>query len=73
MEKKLKQPYVTNYKLLIAQNLWQAHDQILLIILLNKFIKLNVNMDMVIKHVKHKELNTKIVSVFLNTQMLKMI
>ena len=35
--------------LLIAQDLWQAHYQILSIIFLKKFIELNVNMDMMIK------------------------
>ena len=44
-----------------AQNLWQAHYKILSIILLKKFRKLNVNMDMIIKNVKHVELNTKTV------------
>ena len=63
-EKKL---YPTDYNLLIAQNLWQAHYQILLIILLKKFIELNVNMDMIIRNEKHAELNTKNASCFLNT------
>ena len=30
MEKKLQKPYLTDYNLLIVQNLWQAHSQILL-------------------------------------------
>ena len=46
---------------------------ILLIILLNEFIELNVNRNMIIKNMKHTELNTKIASAFLNTQALKII
>ena len=55
------------------QGLWQVHYQILPIILLNEFIKLNVNKDIITKNVKRAELNTKIVSVVLHTQTLKMI
>ena len=44
-EKKLQKPYLTNQNLLTAQDLWQAHYQILLIILLRKFIKLNTKMN----------------------------
>ena len=44
--------YLTYYNLLIAQDLWQANYQILSIILLKKFIELNVNMDMMISNVK---------------------
>ena len=43
MEKKLQKIYPTYYNLLIAENLWQAHDQILVIIFVNEFIELNVN------------------------------
>ena len=46
-----------------AQNLWQAHYQILSIIFLKEFI--NVNWD-TIKNVKHVELNVRIATVFLN-------
>ena len=60
MEKKLLKPYPTNYNFLIAEDLWQAHYQILLIILLKEFIKLNVNTDMMKKIVKLEELDTKI-------------
>ena len=67
MEKKLQKPHLTNYNLLIAQDLWQAHYQILLIILLKQFIKLSVNIDMIIKNVKHVELKIETVSVVLNT------
>ena len=56
-----------------VQDLWQALYQILLIIFLKEFIKLNVNMDEIIKNVKHVELNTKMASAFLNTKTLKMI
>ena len=65
--------YLTNRNLLIAQDLWQANYQILSVIFLKKFIKLNVNTDMMIKIVKHVELNTSIATVFLNTQILKTI
>ena len=44
-----------------------------MIILLDEFIELNVNIDMIIKNVKHAELNSKIASAFLNTQTLKII
>ena len=43
----------------------KAHYQILLIILLKEFIKLNINADMVIKNVK--ALDTNIASTSLNT------
>ena len=55
------------------QDLWQAHYQILLIILLKEFMKLKVNTDMRIKTVNHVKLTTNIVGVFLITQTLKMI
>ena len=42
------------------QDLWQAHYQILLIILLKQFIKLNVITDTNIKNVKLVELITNI-------------
>ena len=38
-----------------------------------EFIKLNINTDIMIKYVTLVELNTKIASVFLNAQTLKMI
>ena len=72
-ERNEKKLYPTDYNLLIAQNLWQAHYQILLIILLKKLIELNVNMNMIIRNVKHAELNTKNASPFLNTQTLRII
>ena len=67
MEKKLTKPYPTGYNLLMAENLWEAHYQPFLITLLKEFIKLNANTNMIIKNLKHVELNTKIVSPVLNT------
>ena len=63
MGKKSQKPYLTDYNLLIVQDLWQAHYQVLLIILLKEFLRLNVNTDAMIKNVKIAQLNTKIVSV----------
>ena len=66
-EKKLGQnSYPTNYNLLIVWNLLQVYYQILLIILVKKFIKLNVNMDMIMKNVQNREINTTITSTILN-------
>ena len=70
---KLQEKYLTYYNLLIAQNLWQAHYQILSIIFLKEFMELNANMDMMIKDLKLAELNISIVTVFLNLQNLEMI
>ena len=67
MEKKLQKIYLTYSNLLIVQDLWQAHYQILSIVFQKKFIKLNVNMDMMIKNMKLEELNVSIPTVFLNT------
>ena len=50
------------------QDSWQAHYQILPIISLKEFTKLNVNTDMRIKNAKGLELNNNIVSAVLNTQ-----
>ena len=73
MEKKLQKIYLTYYNLLIAQGLWQAHYQISLIIFLKEFIELNVNTNMMIKNVKLVKLYIIIATIFLNTQILKMI
>ena len=64
MEKKITKniSYICN--LLIAQGLWQAYYQILSIILLKEFIKFNPNTD---------PCGINIATVFLNTQILKMI
>ena len=48
-------------------------SNLLIILLLKEFIKLNVNADIMIKNVKLAELNTKIATAFLDTQTLKMI
>ena len=71
--KKFIKIYSTDYNLLIAQDLWQAHSQILSIIFLKKFIKLNVNTDPMIKNVILAEFNIYILTVFLNTHTLMMI
>ena len=49
IEKKFQKPYLTNYNLLIVQDLRQAYYQILLIILLKEFIKLNGKMNTIVK------------------------
>ena len=49
MQKKLQKPYPTDYDLLIPQDLWQAHYQVFLIILMKEFIKLTVNTSTMIK------------------------
>ena len=48
-----------------SQDLWQAPYQILIIIFLKEFIKLNVNAEMVIENAKFSELNKDIATVFL--------
>ena len=73
MEQILQKLYLTYYNLLMAQDLWQAHDQIFSITFLMEFIKLNVNTDTMIKNVKHVELNISIVIAFVNMKILKMI
>ena len=73
MEKKLQKMYLTCYNLLIVQDLWQAHNQMLSIIFLKLFIELHVNTNMMINNVKLVELNIHIANVFLNIQTLKMI
>ena len=56
MEKQnVQKLYRTYYNLLIAQNLWQAHYQVLSIVFLKEFKALNVNTDMMIKIVKLAE------------------
>ena len=67
---KLQRIYLTYYNLLIAQDLWQAHYQILPINFLKEFIELNTNMDTMIKKVKYVELNIIIATVLLNIQTL---
>ena len=70
---KLQKIYLTYYNLLTAQDLWQAHYQILSIIFLKEFIELNVSTDMMIKNVRLVELNISTAAVFLNTKILNMI
>ena len=57
MEKKLQKLYPTEYNLLTAQALWQTHNQILSIILLKEFMKLNTQ---------------TVICAVLKTQMIKM-
>ena len=73
MENKLQKLCLTYYSLLIEQGFWQVNYQIFSIVFLNEFSELNVNMDMMIKSVKLVELNISIATVFLKTQILKMI
>ena len=65
--------YVIYQDLLISQDVWQAHYQILSIIFLKEFLELNVKSDMMTKNVKLVELNISIATVFLNTQILNII
>ena len=62
MGKKLRKEYLIDYSLLIGENLQQANNQILLIILLKEFVKLNLNMDKKIENEKRVELNSNIES-----------
>ena len=54
MEQKSQKGYLTNCNFLIVQDLWQAHSQFLLILLLEQFIKINVTMDTTTKTIKYK-------------------
>ena len=47
--------YRTDYNSLIAQDLWQAHYQIVSIMLLKEIIKLNVNTNTLMKNMKLPE------------------
>ena len=58
---------------MIMQGSCRTHYQILSIIFLEEFIKLNVNTDTMIKNVKLVELHTNYATVFWNKQTLKMI
>ena len=73
MMKKLQKSYPTYYNLLRVQDLWQACYQVLLIILLNEFLKLNANANTMIKNLQLLGLNVKVVTDLLNTQILKVI
>ena len=70
---KLQKVCLIYYNLLIEQDLWQAHYQILSVIFLKEFIELNVNANMMTKSMRLVELNKSIATAFLNTQVLKMI
>ena len=61
MEKNLQKPYLTNYNLLTAQDLWQA--QILLIILPKKFIKCRHGHDEKMRNVRNCECCLKYMNV----------
>ena len=50
-EEEIRKIYLTHYNLLIVQDLWQAHYQVLSITFLKEFIELNVNTDTMIKNV----------------------
>ena len=60
-------------KSLLAQDFWKLHFQILSIISLKELIELNVNLDAMIKNVKHADLNISIATIFLKMQTLNMI
>ena len=67
MEKKLQKLYLRYYILLIAQNLLQAHYQILSRTFLKEFIELNIDTDTMTKNEKLVELSISIATVLLNT------
>ena len=73
MEMKLQTIYPKDYNLLTAQDSWQAHHQILSVIFLKEFKKLNANPKTMIKNVKLVKLNINNATVTLNTQTLKII
>ena len=56
MKKKLQKLFLTDYSLFIVQDLLLAYYQTLLKNFLKEFIKLNANIDMMIKNVKQVEL-----------------
>ena len=55
MGKQLQKIYLTNYNLLIAQDLQHAPHQISLLIFLKEIIELNLNLDMMIQKVQLAE------------------
>ena len=73
MEKKLQKVHLTYYNLMMAQDLWKSHYQILSKVFLRELITLNLNMDIMIKNVELAELHMNYATVFLNTQILNMI
>ena len=68
---KLQKTYPRNYNLLMVQDLWQVHYQILSIIFLKELIDINSNTLM--KNVKHVKFNISIVAAFWNSQIAKFI
>ena len=68
MDKKLQIIYLTQYNLLIAQDLWQVLYQILSLICLKEFIESNVNTNMMIKNKNLGELNISTANAVLNKQ-----
>ena len=62
MDKNGEDIYLTYCNLLIAQDLWQVLYQIMSIIFLKEFIELSLNLDAMVKNVKHVELNISIAS-----------
>ena len=62
MDKNREDIYLTYCNLLIAQDLWQVLYQIMSIIFLKEFIELSLNLDTMVKDVKHVELNISIAS-----------
>ena len=73
MEKKSQKPYLADYDLLAAQDLCQAQYQILLIVFLKEFIKLNAKVNIVIKNGKRVEITKKIAFFSLKAQTSKVI
>ena len=55
------------------EDLWHAHYEILSIIFLNELVELDVDSHTIIKNVKHVALNISILTVFVNSQILKVI
>ena len=62
MDKNREDIFLTYCNLLIAQDLWQVLYQIMSIIFLKEFIELSLNLDTMVKDVKHVELNISIAS-----------
>ena len=65
--------YLTCYYLLIARDIWQTYYQIFSTNFLKEFIELNVNLILMIKNVKHEDLNISVATVSLNSQIIKLI
>ena len=68
---KLQKIYPSYYNLLIAQDLWQAHYQILSIDFLKEFVELNVNLDMTMKKYETCKIKYKYCNCFLEYQNFK--